>query len=154
MPIFRVKSVKIYTGQKNLHWRRQPRQWQLSGMLLSEKNHVIMIPLPGVRLATSMWSTATRSGWLLILSVNLSLLSCFIFRMKIAIMKAIIKIIRKWSNSNQSSPDWISQWVARIVTLSPRWVFFRVRGTFLNRSLGWNVLPDKRKWFNFVATIL
>ena len=33
MPIFRVKSVKIYTGQKNLHWRRQWRQWQLSGML-------------------------------------------------------------------------------------------------------------------------
>ena len=32
MPIFRVKSVKIHTGQKNLHWRRQPRQWQLSGM--------------------------------------------------------------------------------------------------------------------------
>ena len=33
MPIFCVKSVKIYTGQKNLHWRRQPRQRQLSGML-------------------------------------------------------------------------------------------------------------------------
>ena len=32
MPIFRVKSVKIYTGQKNLHWLRQWRQWQLSGM--------------------------------------------------------------------------------------------------------------------------
>ena len=32
MPIFRVKSVKIYTGQKNLHWRRQPCQRQLSGM--------------------------------------------------------------------------------------------------------------------------
>ena len=32
MPIFCVKSVKIYTGQKNLHWRRQWRQWQLSGM--------------------------------------------------------------------------------------------------------------------------
>ena len=32
MPIFHVKCVKIYTGQKNLHWRRQPRQWQLSGM--------------------------------------------------------------------------------------------------------------------------
>ena len=32
MPIFRVKSVKIYTGQKNLHWRRQWRQWQLWGM--------------------------------------------------------------------------------------------------------------------------
>ena len=32
MPIFRVKSVKIYTGPKNLHWRRQWRQWQLSGM--------------------------------------------------------------------------------------------------------------------------
>ena len=30
MPIFRVKSVKIYTGQKNLHWRRQR---QLSGMI-------------------------------------------------------------------------------------------------------------------------
>ena len=29
MPIFRVKSVKIYTGQKNLHWRHQQ---QLSGM--------------------------------------------------------------------------------------------------------------------------
>ena len=33
MPIFRVKSVKNYTGQKNLHWRRQPRQRQLSGMM-------------------------------------------------------------------------------------------------------------------------
>ena len=33
MPIFRVKSVKIYTSQKNLHWRRQWRQWQLSGMV-------------------------------------------------------------------------------------------------------------------------
>ena len=32
MPIFCVKSVIIYTGQKNLHWRRQPRQRQLSGM--------------------------------------------------------------------------------------------------------------------------
>ena len=32
LPIFCVKSVKIYTAQKNLHWRRQPRQWQLSGM--------------------------------------------------------------------------------------------------------------------------
>ena len=32
MPIFRVKSVKIYTGQKNLHWRRRPRRRQLSGM--------------------------------------------------------------------------------------------------------------------------
>ena len=35
MPIFRVKSVKIYTGQKNLHWRRQWRQWQLLGMLVT-----------------------------------------------------------------------------------------------------------------------
>ena len=35
MPIFRVKSVKIYTGQKNLHWRRQTRQRQLSGMVRS-----------------------------------------------------------------------------------------------------------------------
>ena len=33
MPIFRVKSVKIYTGQKNLHWRRRPRRRQLSGMV-------------------------------------------------------------------------------------------------------------------------
>ena len=32
MPIFRVKSVKIYTGQKNLHWRRRWRRWQLWGM--------------------------------------------------------------------------------------------------------------------------
>ena len=38
MPIFRVKSVKIYTGQKNLHWRRQPRQRQLSGMQTFTKN--------------------------------------------------------------------------------------------------------------------
>ena len=40
MPIFRVKSVKIYTGQKNLHWRRRPRRRQLSGMaavLVTEK---------------------------------------------------------------------------------------------------------------------
>ena len=32
LPIFRVKSVKIYTCQKNLHWRRRPRRRQLSGM--------------------------------------------------------------------------------------------------------------------------
>ena len=32
MPIFRVKSVKIYTGQKNLHGRRPWRPWQISGM--------------------------------------------------------------------------------------------------------------------------
>ena len=37
MPIFRVKSVKIYTGQKNLHWRRRPRRRQLSGMHVSRK---------------------------------------------------------------------------------------------------------------------
>ena len=35
MPIFRVKSVKIYTGQKNLHRRRRPRRRQLSGMSIS-----------------------------------------------------------------------------------------------------------------------
>ena len=35
MPIFRVKSVKIYTCQKNLHLRRRPRRRQLSGMLPS-----------------------------------------------------------------------------------------------------------------------
>ena len=33
LPIFRVESVKIYTGHKNLHWRCQPRQRQLSGMV-------------------------------------------------------------------------------------------------------------------------
>ena len=38
MPIFRVKSVKIDTGQKNLHWRRQPRQRQLSGMVVGVEN--------------------------------------------------------------------------------------------------------------------
>ena len=45
MPIFRVKWVKIYTGQKNLHW-------QLSGMLGS----VVTTTSPG------WWSTmkATR----------------------------------------------------------------------------------------------
>ena len=32
MPIFRVKSVKIYTGQKNLHVRRPWRPWQIWGM--------------------------------------------------------------------------------------------------------------------------
>ena len=32
MPIFRVKSVKIYTGQKNLHGRRPWRPWQIWGM--------------------------------------------------------------------------------------------------------------------------
>ena len=43
MPIFRVKSVKIYTGQKNLHWRCQWRQWQLSGMHQLGLIMVIMI---------------------------------------------------------------------------------------------------------------
>ena len=44
MPIFRIKSVKIYTGQKNLHWRRQWRQWQLSGMLylnVTQQNFIV-----------------------------------------------------------------------------------------------------------------
>ena len=50
MPIFRVKSVKIYTGQKNLHWRRRPRRRQLSGMIKTidnslgkERKNVIML---------------------------------------------------------------------------------------------------------------
>ena len=30
---FHVQSGKIYTGQKNLHWRRRPRRRQLSGMI-------------------------------------------------------------------------------------------------------------------------
>ena len=45
MPIFRVKSVKIYTGQKNLHWRRQPRQRQLSGMIMYVRICTYMIQL-------------------------------------------------------------------------------------------------------------
>ena len=46
MPIFRVKSVKNYTGQKNLPWRRQPRQprqRQLSGMWLA-MSHILNRP--------------------------------------------------------------------------------------------------------------
>ena len=38
LPIFRVKSVKIYTDQKNLHWRRQR---QLSGMCLALSGYVL-----------------------------------------------------------------------------------------------------------------
>ena len=34
MPIFRVKSIKIYTGQKNLHERRSLCSWQISGMTI------------------------------------------------------------------------------------------------------------------------
>ena len=34
LQIFRIKSLKIYTGQKNLHGRRPWRPWQISGMCL------------------------------------------------------------------------------------------------------------------------
>ena len=37
MPIFRVKSVKIYTVQKNLHRRRPWRLWQIWGMIWPRK---------------------------------------------------------------------------------------------------------------------
>ena len=34
LPIFRAKSVKIYTGQKKLHGRRPWRSWQIWGMII------------------------------------------------------------------------------------------------------------------------
>ena len=34
LPIFPVKSEKIYTGQKNLHGRRQWCPWQIWGMII------------------------------------------------------------------------------------------------------------------------
>ena len=52
MPIFRVKSVKIYTGQKNLHWRRQWRQWQLSGMEKMNKNWFCILSVDFYALST------------------------------------------------------------------------------------------------------
>ena len=47
MPIFRVKSVKIYTGQKNLHRRRRPRRRQLSGMCIIILMFHLMHPIAG-----------------------------------------------------------------------------------------------------------
>ena len=43
MPIFRVKSVKIYTGQKKITWIDSWRSWQISGMLVSSPkiNHML-----------------------------------------------------------------------------------------------------------------
>ena len=37
--IFRVKSVKIYTGQKNLHGHRPWRLWQIWGMIV----HLVIV---------------------------------------------------------------------------------------------------------------
>ena len=35
MPIFRVKSVKIYTGQKKFTRTPSARPWQISGMIIN-----------------------------------------------------------------------------------------------------------------------
>ena len=69
MPIFRVKSVKIYTGQKNLHWRRRPRRRQLSGM-----NHNNSTFLSG-RL---FWELFWEIELLRVLFWGLLCLSCFL----------------------------------------------------------------------------
>ena len=67
MPIFRVKSVKIYTGQKNLHWRRQWRQWQLSGMVVWSigcnrgKRHQVGSRQATIKL-TFLWLSCTVSS--------------------------------------------------------------------------------------------
>ena len=53
MPIFRVKSVKIYTGQKNLHWRRQWRQWQLSGMPWGGAHRLYLCDCSALRLGSA-----------------------------------------------------------------------------------------------------
>ena len=56
MPIFRFKSVKIYTGQKNLHWRRQWRQWQLWGMGYHSTKSLFSLPKKHCLLQI-IWST-------------------------------------------------------------------------------------------------
>ena len=85
MPIFSVKSVKIYTGQKNLHWRRQWRQWQLSGMprntsgiiissLCSTKAGIPSTAAGDGELWWTTWSSDIDSNhwWLLFAVVNSS----------------------------------------------------------------------------------
>ena len=59
MPIFRVKSVKIYTGQKNLHWRRQWRQWQLSGMFCGWAQGDTEVILFDLRVSSVIWQYNT-----------------------------------------------------------------------------------------------
>ena len=62
---FHVQSGKIYIGQKNLHWRRQPRQRQLSGMPTSPtkeratQNRVLVFPK---NTDAATWDRA-QSGW-------------------------------------------------------------------------------------------
>ena len=43
MPIYCVKSVKIYTGQKNLHGRRPWRPWQIWGMIVMHLYCVVVM---------------------------------------------------------------------------------------------------------------
>ena len=60
MPIFRVKSVKIYTGQKNLHWRRRPRRRQLSGMSPQQMQFSVIIEVYSSNIANTYLSL----GWI------------------------------------------------------------------------------------------
>ena len=64
MPIFRVNSVKIYTGQKNLHWRRQWRQWQLWGMLKSTSLMTLVVEMIGlVEILDFLLAPASETGF-------------------------------------------------------------------------------------------
>ena len=38
LPIFRVKSVKIYTGQKKFTWIYSWRSWQISGVMMTNND--------------------------------------------------------------------------------------------------------------------
>ena len=65
MPIFRVKSVKIYTGQKNLHWRRRPRRRQLSGVttLHVDRNNIHILKLISSGLQSISMKIDRHDAW-------------------------------------------------------------------------------------------
>ena len=104
MPIFRVKSVKIYTGQKNLHWRRQWRQWQLWGMTVGMKTWLWGKILMHSRyeIVIVMQNIAIQKHWKQIINIDYYQYSNVGY-MRILIKKQWSKSLTPWNDKKNSS---------------------------------------------------
>ena len=103
MPIFCVKSVKIYTGQKNLHGRRPWRPLQIWGMKENSENASSHPEIAGISTSKTMRSQLWKPSW--VSTSGFSWISTFKYNISKSITDPGVEFISKnlhksWTNFN------------------------------------------------------
>ena len=128
-PNFRVKSVKIYTGKKNLHGRRPWRPWQISGMTPDQISVIVQVynlfALPAMPISWSgRWGETRRDTKTL---VGLPEQTQIMPNVVHPLQTANEDVMLGWQESSQKCPMTLQTFA----NLSP--------GTFVNL---WNIFTD------------